>query len=172
MGRDPASQRDSTLPGRWTPWLDALGVGLIFCDAQGRIVWHNVAAKGLLRWRRIPQSVLRTSSSLLPGDAPEFDRLRARCWPLGPAGPGCAGYVLLVQREVLRGVDVVSRLRSLGASPRQIQVFLARREGLREVDVADKLGISAKTVDHHIEHLYRRVGVHGALELEAKLRHG
>ena len=53
------------------------------------------------------------------------------------------------------------RLRKLpaGLTERELQVLLALTRGGSNRQIAEGLGISAKTVGHHVEHVYQKAGV-------------
>ena len=53
------------------------------------------------------------------------------------------------------------RLRKLpaGLTERELQVLLALVRGGSNRQIAEGLGISAKTVGHHVEHVYKKAGV-------------
>jgi HD-GYP domain-containing protein (c-di-GMP phosphodiesterase class II)/DNA-binding CsgD family transcriptional regulator len=46
-----------------------------------------------------------------------------------------------------------------GLSDREVEVLRAVARGLRSKQVASQLGISVRTVDHHVDHIYAKVGV-------------
>ncbi len=46
-----------------------------------------------------------------------------------------------------------------GLTQRELQVLLALVLGQSNQSIADGLGISAKTVGHHVQHVYRKAGV-------------
>jgi DNA-binding NarL/FixJ family response regulator len=46
-----------------------------------------------------------------------------------------------------------------GLTRRELEVLLALVLGNSNQAIADDLGISAKTVDHHVQHVYRKAGV-------------
>ena len=46
-----------------------------------------------------------------------------------------------------------------GLTRRELEVLLALVLGRSNQAIADDLGISAKTVGHHVEHVYRKTGV-------------
>jgi DNA-binding NarL/FixJ family response regulator len=59
------------------------------------------------------------------------------------------------------GHRVAKRLRKLpaGLTPRELEVLLALVRGQSNQTIADGLGISAKTVGHHVQHVYEKAGV-------------
>jgi DNA-binding NarL/FixJ family response regulator len=46
-----------------------------------------------------------------------------------------------------------------GLTRRELEVLLALVLGQSNQTIADDLGISAKTVGHHVQHVYRKAGV-------------
>jgi DNA-binding NarL/FixJ family response regulator len=46
-----------------------------------------------------------------------------------------------------------------GLSPREVDVLRLAARGLTARQIADKLFISPKTTDHHIQHIYNKIGV-------------
>jgi DNA-binding NarL/FixJ family response regulator len=68
--------------------------------------------------------------------------------------------------------SAAEKLRGWGCSGREVDVFLVKRRGAKIDVVADELGISPRTADTHLRSLYRRLGVHGLIEVETMLREG
>ena len=52
-----------------------------------------------------------------------------------------------------------SRELPAGLTQRELEVLLALVVGLSNQGIADGLGISAKTVGHHVQHVYQKAGV-------------
>ena len=46
-----------------------------------------------------------------------------------------------------------------GLTPRELEVLLTLVRGASNQEIADALGISAKTVGHHVQHIYEKAGV-------------
>lgn len=46
-----------------------------------------------------------------------------------------------------------------GLTEREVEVLVLIARGLTTKEVAVRLGISAKTADHHIQHIYAKIGV-------------
>jgi DNA-binding NarL/FixJ family response regulator len=46
-----------------------------------------------------------------------------------------------------------------GLSRREVDVLRVAARGLTTQQIADRLHISAKTADHHIKHIYTKIGV-------------
>lgn len=53
-------------------------------------------------------------------------------------------------------------IKSDGLTLRESQVFALVCEGLQDQAIADQLGISIRTVGHHIDHIYEKLGLRWA----------
>ena len=83
-----------------------------------------------------------------------FDRLGARAWSdRASAVRGEAGSA---------GTSLASRL-----SPAELRVALAVGRGASNRSAAEALFISAKTVDYHLQHIYRKLGLRSRTQLAA-----
>jgi DNA-binding CsgD family transcriptional regulator len=65
---------------------------------------------------------------------------------------------LLVLSEERSGADRQA-LEALGLTRREAEVLAWVAEGKRDAEIATILGISSRTVSHHLEHVYRKLGV-------------
>jgi len=60
-----------------------------------------------------------------------------------------------------------------GLTEREVGVLRLLAAGLRNREIASRLVLSERTVGHHVEHIYRKTGVHGRAEATTyALRHG
>ena len=88
-----------------------------------------------------------------------FDRLGARTWSdRASAATGSART----------GGDALTAL----LTPAELRVALAVGHGATNRDAAEQLFISAKTVDHHLRSIYRKLGLRSRAQLIALLAHG
>ncbi len=79
--------------------------------------------------------------------------------------------VLAEQRNKRQGLDpkvVLSQFEELPERQKEIATLLSR--GLLKRQVAERLGISLKTVDAQTQTLYRKLGIHSVAELSAVVR--
>ena len=92
-----------------------------------------------------------------PGDAAaELRRLAAE----GVIEPRTSRAVLVAAGHGEPGVHVGPRQKNPGGlSRREVDVLRLAARGLTTKEIADRLFISAKTADHHIQHIYNKIGV-------------
>ncbi|MBN9622373.1 MAG: response regulator transcription factor [Actinobacteria bacterium] len=152
--------------------LEHAGACVVMVDAAGAIVEVNAgAAEMLRRWFGSAPT-----GGALPGEleewfeasraavrAPRFVRERAG-WRLevvlvGGVGEA-SGERLLVLRERRAGpADPAELAEALPVTQRQAEVLALLGEGRSDAEIAHLLGISVRTVGHHVEHILQRLGV-------------
>jgi HD-GYP domain-containing protein (c-di-GMP phosphodiesterase class II) len=71
----------------------------------------------------------------------------------------CSDAVDAVLAAAGHRVSKRSRELPAGITPRELEVLLALVHGESNQAIADGLGISAKTVGHHVQHIYEKAGV-------------
>lgn len=87
---------------------------------------------------------------------------------IGTVAAGCEAPSLEI--EALRlGRFTEERLRNLGLTEREAEIFSLLAEGLRSQGVAHRLGISVRTVEKHTQSVYRQLGVTSRSEAMALL---
>jgi DNA-binding NarL/FixJ family response regulator len=74
------------------------------------------------------------------------------------------GSLIQVVRQRLRGQGVRGPRESTRANPagltaREMEILQLLDEGLRNADIAERLHVSAKTVDHHVSSVLSKLGV-------------
>lgn len=98
-------------------------------------------------------------------DIPGWPRLLVDVLAL-PASPPLILLALLGD-----GRELVSetRLAEFGLTPREREVARKASRGLTTTQIADQLRISVKTVEHHLDHIYRKTGTHNRTALTYRL---
>jgi DNA-binding NarL/FixJ family response regulator len=79
-----------------------------------------------------------------------WDRVARRLGELGEAVP--------------RGPRRATRANPAGLTPREVEVLVLVREGLRDVEIADRLVVSPRTVGHHVSAILAKLGVRSRIE--------
>lgn len=142
----------------------------LLCDDTGRILF---AGRGAARWTTNPLRLTRTAlwirtcrahpDAALPG----LGGLAPTVHPM--TRPGGRARRWLVQ---LRPAPLSGRTGRHLLTDRQIQVAELAAEGLRNHEIAARLGLSAGTVKVHLRHAYRTLRIGSRAELRAALGTG
>jgi DNA-binding NarL/FixJ family response regulator len=144
--------------------MDVGGMGVLVLDAQYRIAWRSPRAADWLR-QFVDGPAERMPALLQPLAAPlraagsgsallgtrGSDELRLH-W-IGESGLGEA-MALLQVRPVAD-----TRLREADLTRREIEVLSWLAKGKTNRDIGDILGLSPRTVNKHLEHVYAKLGV-------------
>lgn len=65
--------------------------------------------------------------------------------------------------------QLVTRMKVLKLSPREMEITRLLRLGLTSIQIADRLDISARTVDNHLNSVYKKAGVRNRTSLIYRL---
>jgi DNA-binding CsgD family transcriptional regulator/type II secretory pathway predicted ATPase ExeA/tetratricopeptide (TPR) repeat protein len=76
-----------------------------------------------------------------------------------PAAAIVARRLRLRGARVPRGPYAATRENPAGLTPRELEVLALVADGLRNADIADRLVVSPRTVDHHVGAILRKLGV-------------
>lgn len=144
--------------------VDVAGMGVVVLDGQDRIAWRSpqamrwleaafaaepAPAPAMARWLAQAQQAGEGATGLEPGQ-----RLLAR--PLGASGLGETMLLLSVQAA---GAAPAARLPRVDLTPRETEVLSWIAKGKTNRDIADILGMSPRTVNKHLEHIFEKLGV-------------
>ena len=135
--------------------VDVAGFGVVLIDTQGRIAWQSPQARALLGQEGKEFNFLTLLSSTeitlnLPGQSEISIR------NLGQVGLG--ETMLLLAQNNLRNGDA-ARLQDAALTQRESEVLSWVAKGKTNRDIAEILGMSPRTVNKHLEHIFDKLGV-------------
>ena len=84
-----------------------------------------------------------------------------------PRGGARARAPAAMGARVPRGPRAVTRANPAGLTPRQLAVLGLLREGMTNAEIADRLVLSVRTVDHHVAAVLDKLGVRSRREAAA-----
>ena len=148
--------------------VDVGGHGVLVVDARGRVAWQSPQAQRWLGECFAADAGMRTAqaaaawlaaigaaeNAVARRAAPDGRSLVAR--RLGAVGLGEVMWLLSLQAA---GDAAPSRLATAALTPRETEVLSWVAKGKTNRDVADILGMSPRTVNKHLEHVFEKLGV-------------
>lgn len=157
--------------------VDVGGMGVLLLDSSQRIAWRSPQAERWLRacYPELDGGAPSTWLHDLVGDAAGRE-LRVAGHPdlvarsLGTTGPNEIMVLLYPKPDAQAGEDGVSavepqssaalsRLEVASLTPRETEVLSWLAKGKTNRDIADILGMSPRTVNKHLEHIFEKLGV-------------
>ena len=144
--------------------VDVAGLGVVVLDGQGRVAWRSPQA---LRWLEAA-----FAADPAPADAAAAWLVRAQATGdqtlaladgrqllarhLGASG--LAESMLLLSRTTPEAT-APRHLQQVALTPRETEVLSWLSKGKTNRDIADILGMSPRTVNKHLEHIFEKLGV-------------
>lgn len=100
-----------------------------------------------------------TEIPIVPPGGGERCKLLLKLAPL-PAVPGRDNWLLLRFTTQVAEARLAGCAHAYGLTSREREIVRYLCAGLRNVEIAAKLGITARTVENHLRTIYRKIGVH------------
>ncbi|WP_332744117.1 DNA-binding response regulator [Hydrogenophaga sp.] len=143
--------------------VDVAGMGTVVLDTQGRMAWRSPQATAWLALafgtdatagKRASEWLgAALSDSETTRDLGRQGRLLAR-----NMGQGNLGESMLLL-TLTPDSAAAQRLRDIALTPRETEVLSWLAKGKTNRDIADILGMSHRTVNKHLEHVFEKLGV-------------
>jgi DNA-binding CsgD family transcriptional regulator/tetratricopeptide (TPR) repeat protein len=146
---------------RWKSGVKEGDLGTELAEPYARAIagdWRGAAAS----WRDLGHAY---EAALALGDGDDPEALRASVASLQDMGAKAVAAVVarrgreLGVRRLPRGPRSQTRENSAGLTPREVEVVGFLVEGLRNPDIAERMVVSQRTVDHHVSAILRKLGV-------------
>jgi DNA-binding response OmpR family regulator len=140
--------------------VDVAGLGTVVLDGQGRVAWRSPQAKQWLEAAFDSDAVAVgwLTRALAQREAytamPDNTRLVAR--NMGQSG---ISESILVLNTAAAGPAQSTRQPEVPLTPRETEVLSWLAKGKTNRDIADILGMSHRTVNKHLEHIFEKLGV-------------
>ena len=143
--------------------VDVAGFGVVLVDVRGRVAWRSPRAAlwlaeldGVTAPGCLPVAV----AAALDGTSADV-KLAQPGMQLSVRNMGQVGIgetmLLLEQRPIRSGAP--SRLAEAALTPREAEVLSWLAKGKTNRDIGDILGMSHRTVNKHLEHVFQKLGV-------------
>ncbi|HYP83671.1 response regulator transcription factor [Variovorax sp.] len=141
--------------------VDVAGMGAVFVDAHGRIAWRSPQAAQWLpqlgpvaHAGHLPRAL---APALRPGAAMHAGTSSGVRLSVRNLGSSTLGETMLLLAQE-RGGNA-GRLAEAALTPRETEVLSWLAKGKTNRDIADILGMSPRTVNKHLEHIFEKLGV-------------
>lgn len=143
--------------------VDVAGFGVLLVDASGRVAWRSPQAAlwlsmvdGSSAPGQLPAAVLAALGDDSQQLLLQVGTLQLSVRNMGRVGMG-ETMLLLEQRAANTGTP--SRLTDAALTPRETEVLSWLAKGKTNRDIGDILGMSHRTVNKHLEHVFEKLGV-------------
>lgn len=142
--------------------VDVAGLGTVVLDSHGRVAWRSPQAMRWLESAFGPQGSQQAQAWLQSAHAraeidatmPDHSRLVAR--HMGQSG---ISESMLVLHVAPAQTGTTARQPDVPLTPRETEVLSWLAKGKTNRDIADILGMSHRTVNKHLEHIFEKLGV-------------
>jgi DNA-binding CsgD family transcriptional regulator/CheY-like chemotaxis protein len=143
--------------------VDVAGFGVVLVDAKGRIAWRSPQAALWLQTLDISATEGRLPDALYNALGTSTDQvlLNTTGTPLSVRNMGRVGIgetMLLLEQRAANSTGT-SRLTEAALTPRETEVLSWLAKGKTNRDIGDILGMSHRTVNKHLEHIFEKLGV-------------
>jgi DNA-binding response OmpR family regulator/DNA-binding CsgD family transcriptional regulator len=143
--------------------VDIAGFGVVLVDGQGRIAWRSPQAALWLEdlGDAISNQLLGSYvHGAAPSDTQEVSvRVGDKLISVRNMGSVSMGETMLLLEQRNDNGASTSRLAHAALTPREAEVLSWLAKGKTNRDIGDILGLSHRTVNKHLEHVFEKLGV-------------
>ncbi|MBT2299969.1 response regulator [Variovorax paradoxus] len=143
--------------------VDVAGMGVVLIDAQGRIAWRSPQAALWLHGLGEPSAPGQLPAALDPvlagGASVVLSTLAGTRLSVRNLGMATLGETMLLLAPHKEGAAGTSRLADAALTPRETEVLSWLAKGKTNRDIGEILGMSPRTVNKHLEHIFEKLGV-------------
>ncbi|WP_229676396.1 response regulator transcription factor [Polaromonas eurypsychrophila] len=143
--------------------VDVAGFGVLLVDARGRVAWRSPQAElwlqtmdGVAEEGRLPDPIY---AALDGGTGQGFLSLTGVHLSVRNMGRVGMGETMLLLEQRSANAAAPSRLADAALTPRETEVLSWLAKGKTNRDIGDILGMSHRTVNKHLEHVFEKLGV-------------
>lgn len=142
--------------------VDVAGLGTVVLDSHGRVAWRSPQAMRWLESAFGPQGSQQAQAWLqsaherteIDATMPDHSRLVAR--HMGQSG---ISESMLILHVAPAQTGTTARQPDVPLTPRETEVLSWLAKGKTNRDIAEILGMSHRTVNKHLEHIFEKLGV-------------
>jgi len=143
--------------------VDVAGMGVVLIDAQGRVAWRSPQAALWLHALGEPSAPGQLPAALDPvlagGASVVLSTLAGTRLSVRNLGTATLGETMLLLAPHKDGPAGTSRLADAALTPRETEVLSWLAKGKTNRDIGEILGMSPRTVNKHLEHIFEKLGV-------------
>jgi DNA-binding CsgD family transcriptional regulator len=147
--------------------VDVAGMGTVFVDTHGRLAWRSPQAALWLHALGEPASpghlpaALESAlgSALVGGSSLVVTTAAGTRLSVRNLGAAALGETMLLLALYRDGPSSRSRLADAALTPRETEVLSWLAKGKTNRDIGEIIGMSPRTVNKHLEHIFEKLGV-------------
>ena len=144
--------------------VDVAGLGVVMLDGQDRVAWRSPQASRWLEEAFVGEAFPQETAGNWLAQARQggqqalalADGRQLLARHMGAGGLGES--MLLLSHEAPQAL-ATRRLQQVALTPRETEVLSWLSKGKTNRDIADILGMSPRTVNKHLEHIFEKLGV-------------
>lgn len=139
--------------------VDVAGLGVVMLDGQGRIAWRSPQASRWLEEAFAQASAGEWLARARQDGQQALDLADGRQLLARHMGAGGLGESMLLLSHAAPQARASRTLQQVALTPRETEVLSWLSKGKTNRDIADILGMSPRTVNKHLEHIFEKLGV-------------